>query len=129
MPRPNAGPPGIRVEEQERSMKPISKMISPLALVTVAAAFALATPLIDRHPDGPATAYRGWGPTSISQDGYTCTLYAPTGNRVGSFFSGFTNGKVDLNLYGKEAHFSIDPGGFLDLQDLDEGTFPNLADV
>lgn len=104
--------------------------IASLAIVCAAiGAVAVGGPLRTRHPDGASAAYRGWGPTTLSQDGYTCTLYNSDGSEAGEIHFGFFNGAVDLVLGGREAHFTNEGSATLGFGPLDEAAFPSLAGV
>jgi hypothetical protein len=78
------------------------------------------------HPDGPATTYRGWGPSAATADGYICTIFDSLGVRVGAV-QFHADGRIDLTLGTEQAHFALTaPAGFTDFHDLDTTTFPSI---
>jgi hypothetical protein len=77
------------------------------------------------HPDGPATTYRGGGPTVLTADGYTCTLFESHGVRVGSA-TFHSDGRIDLTLGTEQAHFVAAPVGLTTLYPIDVASFPSI---
>src|SRR5262249_58381168 len=77
------------------------------------------------HPDGPATTYRGWGPSVPTAGGYVCTIFDSLGVRVGSA-QFHADGRVDLTVGTEQAHFVTNPVGFTDIHPLDSATFPDI---
>lgn len=106
------------------------KCVSLLIAVTAIGAVAASGPQRPRHPDGSCDTYRGWGPTSLSMTGYTCTLFNSDGAAAGEIYFGFSDGAIDVVLGGRDAHFSsTGAGGVFGFAPLDEAAFPDLADV
>jgi hypothetical protein len=77
------------------------------------------------HPDGPATTYRGWGPTVLIADGYECTLFDTMGVRVGSA-AFHRDGRIDLTVATEQAHFQMTPVGLTTLHPIDVASFPSI---
>ena len=77
------------------------------------------------HPDGPATSYRGWGPSVPTADGYVCTIFDSFGVRVGSV-QFHSDGRADVTVGTEQAHLVANPVGFTDIHDLDNATFPDI---
>jgi hypothetical protein len=92
------------------------------ALLLTTSAWAAAPGI---HPDGPATTYRGWGPSVLTADGYVCTLFDSLGVRVGSV-QFHDDGRIDLTLGTEQAHFVAQAEGFTDFHDLDTNVFPDI---
>jgi len=108
-----------------RSKKMVSCLIAAASVTLVAASGSQGV----LHPDGSAISYRGWGPTTLSQDGYTCTLYDSNASRAGEIHFAFAGGRMDLRLGGRDAHFISDGSGLFSFHNLDQAAFPNLANV
>jgi len=98
-------------------------MIVALAVAGVASAEGAA-----KHPDGRADVLIGWGPTTVTPESYSCTLFTPAGNETGAITFGFT-GDSHVQLNGRVAYFSTDPVGVVTFSPLDEVSFPSLANV
>jgi hypothetical protein len=77
------------------------------------------------HPDGPATTYRGGGPSVATADGYVCTIFDSLGVRVGSV-QFHADGRIDVTVGTEQAHFATNPVGFTDIHPLDTATFPDI---
>src|SRR5262249_44171715 len=77
------------------------------------------------HPDGQSTAYRAWGPTTLTQDGYACTLFDSFGVQVGSV-QFHADGRIDVTVGAEQAHFITRPVGISDFHPLDVVTFPDI---
>ena len=77
------------------------------------------------HPDGPATTYRGGGPSVPTADGYVCTIFDSLGVRVGSV-QFHADGRTDVTVGTEQAHFVTNPVGFTDIHNLDTATFPDI---
>ena len=108
-------------------MMSIGSKTPRMAMFVLACAFVLTTPCwaAGLHPDGPATTYRGFGPSVPTTDGYVCTIYDSFGVRVGSV-QFHADGRIDLTIGTEQAHFVTNPVGFGDIHDLDTATFPDI---
>src|ERR1041385_8977330 len=106
----------------------MTKGIKTLGIAILFACMALvnSTPAeAGTHPDGKATAYRGWGPTVPTQDGYICTLFDSFGVQVGSV-QFHADGRIDATVGVEQAHFLTRPVGLSDVHALDTITFPDI---
>jgi hypothetical protein len=118
------------VPAKEREERPMHTRIKTLRTATFAIACAVwmtaAAWAAAPHRDGPATTYRGWGPSVVTADGYICTIFDSLGVRVGEV-QFHADGRIDLTLGTEQAHYALTaPAGITTFHDLDTTTFPSI---